>query len=236
MATRLKMLAEQLKISMLERNRLLVLGMKPTEDDENELRQSMKTLASGIRSLKGDHNSAYVSDAYQDELVVLKDLYSELKNLYDDTDELDDFSQDPVTPVHQVKPYTDDPYDVSTSPDNLERSRKSVRFTDLIAERNLDDREVLQMQTQIMQEQDSSLDNLSYSIGRQRELSIHIGNELDEHGELLDDMTGMVDHSATRLDKARSNLTNFSRKARENSHLFTIVMLIILLILLLAIL
>jgi hypothetical protein len=67
-----------------------------------------------------------------------------------------------------------------------------------------------------MLDQDDSLDRLSESIGRQRELSIQIGDELDAHGELLEDVDGMVDRSRSRLDGARRRLDRFSKKAKDN--------------------
>lgn len=67
-----------------------------------------------------------------------------------------------------------------------------------------------------MLDQDDSLDRLSESIGRQRELSIQIGDELDSQGELLGDLDGMVDRSRNRLDGARRRLNRFSKKAKDN--------------------
>jgi hypothetical protein len=67
-----------------------------------------------------------------------------------------------------------------------------------------------------MIDQDDTLDRLSDSIGRQRELSIQIGDELDSQGELLEDLDGMVDRSRGRLDGARRRLDRFSKKAKDN--------------------
>ena len=67
-----------------------------------------------------------------------------------------------------------------------------------------------------MLDQDDSLDRLSESIGRQRELSIQIGDELDSQGELLEDLDVVVDRSRSRLDGARRRLDRFSRKAKDN--------------------
>ena len=102
--------------------------------------------------------------------------------------------------------------------------RKTVRFSDSNTyqtppSRPSDDfssSEALSQQQQIMLEQDESLDRLSESIGRQRELSIQIGDELDSQGELLEDIDGMVDRSRGRLDGARRRLNRFSRKAKDN--------------------
>jgi len=74
----------------------------------------------------------------------------------------------------------------------------------------------LAQQQQIMLDQDDTLDRLSESIGRQRELSIQIGDELDSQGELLEDVDGMVDRSRGRLDGARRRLNRFSRNAKDN--------------------
>ena len=232
MATRLRLLAEQLKISILERNRLIALEIDPTADDEEEMRHSLRTLKTGIQSLDGN-GTQYKSDSLQDNIALLKAEYKALCKLYNAEDP--EYDGQTIGIVSDTLPYRDD---TGSYRDSLlpERSRKSVRFTDTLIQSDVSDGDLLQMQTQIMQNQDSSLDALSQSIGRQRELSIQIGDELDEHGELLDNVGTMVDHSTTRLDQARTRLTTFSRKARENSHLLTIVMLIIVLVLLLALL
>lgn len=233
MATRLKLLAEQLKISILERNRLIDLRITPSQDDEEEMQHSLNTLYQGIQSLDGN-GTEYRSDALQDDISLLKRGYRDLRLLYDNEEPV--FDGQTVGISHTgTSTLTGDQND-SAALMTPERSRKSVRFTDTLIDSGLSDGDLLQMQTQVMREQDSSLDALSQSIGRQRELSIQIGDELDEHGELLDNVTSMVDHSSQRLDQAKTRLTKFSRKARENSHLMTIVLLIIVLVLLLALL
>src|SRR5437762_14104775 len=90
-------------------------------------------------------------------------------------------------------------------------TRKTVRFSESntyetppsrTSDDYLSSTEILSQQQQIMLDQDDSLDRLSESIGRQRELSIQIGDELDSKGELLEDVDGMVDRSGSRLDGA----------------------------------
>ncbi|CCG81242.1 putative SNARE complex subunit [Taphrina deformans PYCC 5710] len=235
MSGKLRLLSEQLKISILERNRLLALDIKPTDEDEEELSSSLQTLSSGIKALAGN-GTAYRSDAFQDELSFLKQQYRELQGLYkEETPEVEGQTIG-IVQSNTTEPYRDEPDLDREALLPMERSRKSVRFTDTLVDAGLRDRDLLQMQTQIMEEQDNSLEHLSSSIGRQRELSIQIGNELDEHGELLDDMSSRVDRSTSRLDQAKQRLTKFSRKAKGNSHLLTIFVLIIILVLLLAIL
>lgn len=85
-------------------------------------------------------------------------------------------------------------------------------------------------------EQDEQLDRLGESIGRQRELSIQIGDELDSHVQMLDEVDVLVDRHQSRLDKARKSLGNFARKANDNKQLTIIIVLIIILVLLIIIL
>lgn len=141
-------------------------------------------------------------------------------------------------------------------------SSKSVRFSDKPADRksidedtnraalfpyrddpeappdqgNLDNQQIHAYHAQVLQEQDEQLDRLGDSIGRQRELSIQIGDELDEHVQMLDEVEHHVDRHQTRLDGARKRLGAVARKAKDNKQLTTILILIIILVLLIIIL
>jgi len=88
----------------------------------------------------------------------------------------------------------------------------------------------------VLADQDEALDRLGESIGRQRELSIQIGDELDEHVQMLDEADGHVDRQATTLNKARKNLGAVARKAKDNMQLTIILILIIILVLLIIVL
>jgi len=101
---------------------------------------------------------------------------------------------------------------------------------------HLDNQQIHAYHSQILSEQDEALDRLGESISRQRELSIQIGDELDEHVEMLDDVDRHVDRHQSRLDKARKNLGTVARKAKDNKQLTAIVVLIIILVLLIIIL
>lgn len=101
-----------------------------------------------------------------------------------------------------------------TSPASM---RKSVRFSEnLVDTQELDNTQVLQLHRRIMDEQDDSLDRLSESISRQRELSIQIGDELESHVQLLDEVDDLVDRHQTRLDGAGKRLKSFAKQAREH--------------------
>src|SRR5690606_3885295 len=117
-------------------------------------------------------------------------------------------------------PYTDEEARDALM-NNSSRKNKSVRFTessdddeDAIA--NMDNTQLLQMHNQIIQEQDESIDRLSESISRQRELSIQIGDELDSHAQLLDEVEVLTDRQQGRLDNAKRRMDHIYRRASEN--------------------
>jgi syntaxin 8 len=89
---------------------------------------------------------------------------------------------------------------------------------------------------QIMRDQDDQLDRLGESIGRQHQLSIQIGDELDGHVALLDGMDGDVDRHQSRLDNAKRRIDKIRRSAGENWSMMTIIGLIIVLVILIVLL
>ncbi|KAF3915222.1 hypothetical protein ABW20_dc0108606 [Dactylellina cionopaga] len=101
----------------------------------------------------------------------------------------------------------------------MRKSSKQVRFSDsLVDTDDLSNHQVLAVHQRIMEEQDDTLDRLSESIHRQRELSIQIGDELDGQGELLDDLDEGVDRAQRRITGARKRLDTFARKAKDNGN------------------
>lgn len=134
--------------------------------------------------------------------------------------------------------------------------KKSVRFTDtqdddghriaLLPYRDnpedvpdhshLDNQQIHEYHSDIMRRQDEELDILGASIGRQRELSIRIGGELDEQVQIIDDVDSTVDRHQTQMDRAKSRLNGVVRRAKDNIGMTVIAILILLLILLLIVL
>lgn len=87
-----------------------------------------------------------------------------------------------------------------------------------------------------LQDQDSHLDRLAQSVSRQHHLSLQINEELEDHVQLLDEMDVFTDSSQSRLSLAKQRLTTFSRKAKDNGSILTIVILFLTLIILLIVL
>jgi syntaxin 8 len=76
---------------------------------------------------------------------------------------------------------------------------------------------MLQTQRQMMDQQDVHLDQLAQSIGRQRDLSLQINDELDVHHGLLEEMDEELDRTGSRLSRARQKLDRVAKGAKENS-------------------
>ena len=76
---------------------------------------------------------------------------------------------------------------------------------------------MLHSQRQMMEEQDMHLDHLASSIGRQRDLSLQINEELEVHHGLLEEMDEELDRTGNRLSQARRKLDRVARGAKENS-------------------
>ncbi|KAI1636782.1 v-SNARE [Biscogniauxia mediterranea] len=100
----------------------------------------------------------------------------------------------------------------------------------------LDNAQLHAYHERILSQQDAQLDALGASIARQRELSMQIGDELDDHVAMLDDVDGAVDRHQGRLDRAKRQVGKISRAAGESKQMITIIVLIIVLVLLIAIL
>lgn len=149
----------------------------------------------------------------------------------------------------------------SASPPPLEQPvpqrpvSKSVRFTDDTADpslgpyhdeppaepeydhSDLDNVGIHQDHARIMCDQDTQLDRLGESIGRQHQLSIQIGDELESQVDLLDDVDDHTDRSQSRLNRASRRLGRLRTSAsKERSGMMTIVGLIIILVVLIVIL
>lgn len=65
-------------------------------------------------------------------------------------------------------------------------------------------------------DQDTQLDTLSQSIGRQHHLSLQINDELGEQAGLLDGLDEDIDRTGNSLSRARRRLDRVSKGAKDN--------------------
>lgn len=148
----------------------------------------------------------------------------------------DDFSHASSRRSKTVR-FNDTPASPSPEPFGLYRddpSSDSAGYRDQAGD--MTNQQLHQYHSQILEEQDEQLDRLGESIGRQREISMQIGDELDSHVAMLDEMDSTVDRHQGRLDRAKGVLGKVAKGAGDNKQITAIVVLIIILVLLIAIL
>ncbi|KAK0755938.1 hypothetical protein N5P37_011491 [Trichoderma harzianum] len=254
--SQLFLLADHIKLSLLEWQRAQSLNPDDTSLS-GDISRSFDQLRNGIASL--DQESARLQQAgdeaaaqtITDSLPALHKQFDELISQYqslsnpssnppsdqDASEEADPanrsnrksktvrFSEAPPSPNQQLYGrYTDDP----------NASSESTGYSDHA--NGLSNQQIHEYHHQILQEQDDHLDRLGASIGRQRELSMQIGDELESHMELLDEVDHATGRHQSRLDRAKRALGKVARSASDNKQMAIIFILIVILVLLIAIL
>ncbi|KAL8771598.1 MAG: hypothetical protein Q9209_003041 [Squamulea sp. 1 TL-2023] len=275
-ASQLYLLADHIKLSLLERQRAISLNLEPNSQD-GHISRSLDSFREGIEGLEQQHRQLAGSDSPTS--TDLQDQIQRLRSQYDDlTSQFRGFPSSANSPTTQPnnpaltpdfarakdrRPRIPSSSSFKRSTGTSPNPSKSVRFTDSPSisaqddpieaanraallpyrdepeppdQRHLDNQQIHEYHRNVMQQQDEQLDRLGDSIGRQRELSMQIGDELDEHVQMLDEVEGHVDRQQGKLDGARKRLGNFARKARDNKQLTIILILIMILIILILIL
>ncbi|CCG82501.1 SNARE domain protein [Taphrina deformans PYCC 5710] len=79
-----------------------------------------------------------------------------------------------------------------------------------------EDREQEEMyQQQILNEQDTQLDSVFYTVGNLRQQANTMGQELEEHAEMLEEFEVAVDKSASRLSRGMKQVEIFLKKNED---------------------
>ncbi|KAH3664133.1 hypothetical protein OGAPHI_004847 [Ogataea philodendri] len=84
--------------------------------------------------------------------------------------------------------------------------------------------------------QDEIVNSLSQSVNRQHEMSLAIGDEVDDHMVLLDDLETGISRANAKLIRGQSNIARFTRQLKEHGDWFTIFVLVVIMLILLVIL
>lgn len=255
--SQLFLLADHIKLSLLERQRAISLNLEPNSQD-GEISRSLESLREGIESVEA--NLPDSDDHLKDQLDQLHLQYRDMTLQFDGGDN----TNNPTTTTTATGPAETSRPD-SSSPDLKQPvpqhpPSKSVRFMDSSADMDddpnrqnlfqpyrdspsppldqsgLSNEQIYAGHNQVMRDQDDQLDRLGESIGRQHQLSIQIGDELEGHVALLDGMDGDVERHQTRLDRAKRRLNKIRRAASDNMSMMTIIGLIIVLVILIVIL
>lgn len=272
------LLADHIKLSLLERKRAQSLNLDNTStsgtgSQDGHISRSLEQFRDGLSALSEEkarleqEGDASAASSIADSLTPLQ------KQLDDLTAQFHGFTSpstaNTLTSPNDASLAADFAHAASTSPTSSTRKpSKTVRFTDTDTSEerephhtdalfgssgryrddpsdsagyrdqaaSLDNQQLHAYHSQILEDQDEQLDRLGESIGRQRELSMQIGDELDSHVAMLDEVEGLTDRHISRLDRARKTLGKVSRAAGENKQMTAIVVLIIILVLLIAIL
>ncbi|KAF2813571.1 uncharacterized protein BDZ99DRAFT_460783, partial [Mytilinidion resinicola] len=252
--SQLFLLADHIKLSLLERQRAISLNLSPNSQD-GQISRSLDSLRSGIEAIE-TQLEATPDDSLSADLPRLRTQLTDLTTSFASNDAVTsptithpnnpslsaDFTASQSRPSKSVR-FTDDPSAATQHSTDVDPARAALfpyrDDPDAAAgpdQGEMDNQQIHAYHSQVLNEQDEQLDRLGQSIGRQRELSMHIGDELDGQALLLDEVDEGVDRHAGQFRRARGRLERVSRKARENWSLTVIVVLIIILVLLIVIL
>lgn len=67
-------------------------------------------------------------------------------------------------------------------------------------------------QKQIIKEQDNSLDNLSKTIGRQKDIALRIGSEVERQNDILDNIGDQLESTSIRMGSTTQGVEEITRK------------------------
>ncbi|KAF2131721.1 hypothetical protein P153DRAFT_374512 [Dothidotthia symphoricarpi CBS 119687] len=246
------LLADHIKLSLLERQRAISLNLSPNSQN-GQISRSLEQLRSGIESLESQ-----VADTPDESITSqLPRLHAQLTDLTsqftlasppastsstlktpNNPSLRSDFTAAQTLPRHASKSvrFTDNPSASDAAFDANDDENRTALFPyrddpEPPSQHDLSNQQIHAHHSDVLRDQDTQLDALSLSIGRQRELSLQIGDELDGQVLLLDEVEEGVDRHSAQFRRARGRLDRFSRKARENWSLTVIVVLIIILVL-----
>ncbi|KAB5585267.1 hypothetical protein GE09DRAFT_19896 [Coniochaeta sp. 2T2.1] len=274
------LLADHIKLSLLERQRAKTLNLDADTQD-GHISRSLEQFKDGLDALQQEH--ARLEEASDPGAASLSDTLPQLQKQYDAlTSQFHGFASaetnatitspnDPAlaedfahatstkppssgrkTSVPKTVRFSDSPLDLEAQTDSADASRSALfnsssshqPYRDDPADGTagfrddaeaLDNVQIHQYHQRVMEDQDAQLDELGRSIGRQRELSMQIGDELDDHVTMLDETERVVDRHQSRLDRGRKQIGRIARAAGESKQMVAIVALIVILVLLIAV-
>ncbi|CAG8513062.1 4495_t:CDS:2 [Acaulospora colombiana] len=215
-----------LNLVVVERNRCKKENIEyPHEDAINK---NLAKLQTGIKELEQELSTAEESGTHSSkDLKGKEDMLIKLTKQYE---KLSALMQDDISARELLLGIN------ATTQISAKSKTKTVRFSPIVETDDMDNTQVLLLQERIMRDQDEDLDRLDEAIGRQRELSLMIGEELDSQIELLTDTEAIVDQTDGKLNRAKRGLVKISKNAKEKGSVFLIASLALVLIVILVIL
>lgn len=202
---RLSVIATSTLSKLLEREKIRELGLKYGDD---ELEANIDTLSQGYDVLADDESDAALKFKHQ---------YLNL---------LDILGRDKPSPK---------PSSAKDLPSTHLPKTQSAQQTPATRTTNEQQQEQLFNYDDLMDQQDTHLDNLSHSLSNQYQLSSTMTNELGQHNELLQDLEIGLDDTQLRLGKSSTLLNRLNTKFKSNTSTYCITIIILVLILLILI-
>ncbi|KAJ4306814.1 hypothetical protein N0V88_000185 [Collariella sp. IMI 366227] len=218
----LLLLADDIKLVLLEQKRAKRLNLRQdSQASQNEhILQSLDKLKEGLEALEkeqkrhqADGNDSKAS-ALQSTLATLQKQYIDLTSQFENNT-----TATPPTLTHTQPPQPKKSVRFSSPSTDLESQTlrqnlfpyrdtpteddDSAGYRDHIASTSLTNTQIHDYHRRVLDDQDAQLDALGESIGRQRELSMQIGDELESHVLMLDESDRAVERQAGALTRAR---------------------------------
>nr|POE72502.1 putative syntaxin-8b [Quercus suber] len=251
----LSLLADHLKLSLLERQRAIALNI-PARKQDSSISRSLTTFQEGLETL--ERTSSSIDTTNVSELRrQYQDLYTQFFGAAPPSAETqrpndpalkETFAAVQQTPAelgrHKNVHFRDNPDEEETE-DPVATANRTALFSNTGRYRDepevpdqtgMDNQQIHAYHSQVLREQDAQLDLLGQSVGRTRILGIQMGNELDEQVEMLDDVERGVDRHSSTLERAQKRLGHIARKSKDNWNWVVIGILICILVLLIIVL
>jgi len=200
------------------------MGQAPAASNTQHVTRNLGQLRAGILQLERDQQQAEAAGLLRNQFDRMRDMLGGEK-----------------TRVEQLPPAVDNtsnqqPSSFSTPQAAPQKDSVFVPYSDEPPPSpEMEPSGIVQHQLLLMDEQDEHLEHLSRSIGRQRDISIQINDELEVHTGLLEELDHDLDNTGDRMSGARRRLEKFSRGVKGNWSTYTIALLILLLLILIII-
>ncbi|KAF9389042.1 hypothetical protein CPB97_012093 [Podila verticillata] len=220
--SKLSLVADSTLVTVFERNRCRANGLSSTSQDKT-IEKNLPRLREGIQQLEAELSEAEQRGtapskelaSREDTLIKLQSQLEKLEALLQDKDDMN--ARNVLLGLNQGSA-------------NHSRS-KVVRFSEHEVEvDNLDNSQMLQLHQRIMDDQDTNLDRLSEALGRQQDIGLMIGDELDTHLDLLEETDHLVDRTENRLGSAAKRLAKVAKGTKGCGSWTIILILVIILV------
>ncbi|KLO18253.1 hypothetical protein SCHPADRAFT_899863 [Schizopora paradoxa] len=215
---------------LLERQRSMSMGQSAPNVQTQQILRNLNNLRSGILEFERSPQQGGNRDS-KEACRLLRSQFERMRGMLGD----DGDAVELLSPPEEVKP-SETLGSSSTPSPPAPKENPFIPYSDEAPPSpDRDPSEMLQEQQLLMNQQDAHLDNLALSVGRQRDISIQINDELSTHTGLLEALDEDLDNTGNRLTNARRRLDKFSRGVKGNWSSYTIAGLILILLILIII-